>query len=154
LNFLLALALVLIGDGERWQVDLPDGWETAAIPATQQGAILATYERTGGWRLVVARLRGNTDAAYDGDQTFFSGLEDGVRQDADGYRRLAAKQRTFGKKNKIPVYDLWYRTTSGVRGSRFFLMKGYVVVGTIEVPRARKVDAAARRILESMAPAW
>ncbi len=148
-------APVVVGDfTPRWRVDLPDGWRAEEPPEVTGGSVMASWLAGGGRRLVVARLRGNTDAAYAGDATFFSKLEEGVRRDTEGYRRLSARRRTFGERHKIPGYDLWYRTKDGVRGTRFVIMRGYAVMATLEAPRARKVDAAARKIVESFEPVW
>jgi hypothetical protein len=147
----LALALVLVG--ESWQIDLPGGWSPVDPPALAEGLVLGSYAGDGGRRLVVARLRGNTDGAYAQSKTYFGGLEEGVKKDTDGYRRLSARELKLGKRKQIPAYDLWYRAGAAVRGSRFVLLRGYAIVATIEIPRARRVDAGARKILESLGPA-
>ena len=143
-------ALVVIGDvSPRWQLDLDESWRAVPTTDTAGGNILAAYSRAPGWRLVVARQRGNTDAAYDGDRTFTDGLEEGVRRDTGGYKRLSLKQRAItGRKVKIPVVDLWYRTDGGVRGTRFVIMKGYAVMATIDLPGSKKPDKLAKKVLE------
>lgn len=147
---LLVFALVTIGDASpRWQLDLDDSWRAVATTDTAGGNILAAYHREPGWRLVVARQRGNTDAAYEGDRAFADGLEEGVRRDTGGYQRISLKQRAIsGRKVKIPVVDLWYRTPDGVRGTRFVIMKGYAVMATIDLPGSRRPDKLARKVLE------
>jgi hypothetical protein len=149
----LALALVFLGDGDlRWQLDLPDGWKPADAPDAGAGTTMGSWAGDGERRLVIARLRGNTDGAYAGQRSWWSGLEDGVRESTEGYKRLSSRALKLGKKKQIPAYDLWYRARGGVRGSRFVMFRGRAVVATIDLPHARKVEAGAKKILESFIP--
>ncbi len=148
-----APARTVITDGDsRWSLALPPGF-TAEEPADlERGTMLASFGQTGGRRIVIARLRLNTDAAYAGDPAYLAGLEDGVKRETPGYRRLAATARKLGTGGRIPAYDLWYRTRDAVRASRFVFLRGYAVVMTVQAPRARRVDPVLKRALESFAP--
>lgn len=146
-----AAPTVVPDDDSRWQIDLPDGWAPAELPEVTEGKTLAAWSSDHG-RLVVARMRGNTDAAYDPKSSYLAGLEEGVAKEAPGYRRLAATQRKLGKKKKLPAYDLWFRTGTGVRGIRFIFMKNYTVLASIDVPGIRKIGPESKKILESFGP--
>lgn len=100
----------------------------------------------------MARLRGHTDGAYAGERAYFAGLEEGVKKETAGYRRISAAQRRLGRTKSIPVYDLWFRAGDAVRGSRFVFLKGYALVVTVHAPRARRVDGVLKKALESFAP--
>ena len=147
-----AAPTIVTEDDSHWQIDLPDGWTPADLPAVVEGKALAAWssERR---RLVVVRMRGNTDAAYDSKSSYLAGLEEGVAKEVPGYRRLAATQRKVGgKKRKLPVYDLWFRTAGGVRGIRFIFMKNYTVLASVDLPGATKIPSEARKMLESFVP--
>jgi hypothetical protein len=148
----VAAPAVVTDDDSHWQLDVPDGWTPADLPEITEGKALAAWSSNHG-RLVIVRMRGNTDAAYDGKAAYFAGLEEGVQKEAPGYHRLAATQRKLGKKKKIPAYDLWYRAAAGVRGIRFIFMKNYSVLATVDVPGATKIGPEAKKILESFGPA-
>jgi hypothetical protein len=140
-------------DGQaRWGIELPDGFSAEETEELGEGTMLARFSDPAGRRVVVARLRGNTDGAYDGARSYFAGLEEGVKAQTPGYRRLASAQRKLGKKGKIPAFDLWFRAKGAVRGSRFVLLKGYALVLTVDAPSARRVDRALKKALESFAP--
>jgi hypothetical protein len=115
--------------------------------------MLARFADEQGRRVVVARVRGNTVGAYDGSRAYFDGLEEGVRRQTEGYRRLATARKQVGRRGKVPVYDLWYRAGPAVRGARFVLLKGYALVLTVHAPGTRRVDRALKKTLESFAPA-
>jgi len=146
-----AAPAVVSDDDSRWQLDLPDGWTPAAPPEVTEGKPLAAWSSAHG-RVVVVRLRGNTDAAYDPKSSYLAGLEEGVAKESPGYRRLAATQRKLGKKKKLPAYDLWFRTSAGVRGIRFIFMKNYTMLATIDVPGATRIGPESKKIIESFAP--
>ena len=149
-----AAPTVVADDDSRWQLDLPDGWAPAELPEVTEGKALAAWSSDHG-RLVVVRMRGNTDAAYDPKSSYLAGLEEGVAKEAPGYHRLAATQRKLGpskKKKKLPAYDLWFKTSDGVRGIRFIFMKNYTVLASIDVPGLRKIGPESRKILESFGP--
>jgi hypothetical protein len=160
----VALLLVALGgvaraepvevlDGQsRWTLELPAGFSAEEVEELGEGVMLARYSDAGGRRVVVARLRGNTDGAYSGERGYFAGLEEGVKRQTPGYRRLAATQRKLGRTGKIPVYDLWFRAGDAVRGSRFVLLKGYALLLTVHAPRTRRVDRALKTALESFSP--
>lgn len=147
-----AAPTVVAEDDSRWQLDLPDGWSPADLPEVTEGKALAAWSSDHG-RLVVVRMRGNTDAAYDAKSGYLAGLEEGVAKEAPGYRRLAATQRKLGKKKKLlAAYDLWFRTSAGVRGIRFVFMKNYTVLASIDVPGASKIGPESKKIIESFGP--
>src|SRR5262249_59138952 len=91
------------------------GGPPADLPEVTEGKALAAWSSDHG-RLVVVRMRGNTDAAYDPKSSYLAGLEEGVAKESPGYHRLAATQRKLGpsgqsgkkKKKKLPAYDLWF----------------------------------------------
>ncbi len=143
---------VITDDEDRWQLELPDGWTAVDPPQPATGRALAAYAARGR-RLVVARVRGNTDGAYDGRPGFFVGLEDGVARETPGFVRLAGGAKKLGKKRKLPAYDVWYRAGREVFGIRFVFLRGYSVMATLEIPGARAVPRDARRLLESFGPA-
>jgi len=147
-----AAPVTVSDDDLRWQLDLPDHWSTAELPEVDAGRPLASFA-SGGRRLVVLRIRGNTDGAFDGKASFFAGLEDGVRRELGDYVRVSAKTRKVGKK-KLPAYDLWYRTGDGTRGARFIFLRNYCILATIDLPGEKPVPKDARRILESLQPAF
>lgn len=147
-----AAPTVVAEDDSRWQLDLPDGWSPAELPEVTEGKALAAWSSDHA-RLVVVRMRGNTDAAYDARSSYLAGLEAGVAKEAPGYRRLAATQRKLGKKKKVlPAYDLWFRTSAGVRGIRFVFMKNYTVLASIDIPGASKIGPESKKIIESFGP--
>ena len=129
---------------------MPAGWQAIALPDLPEGKALAAYA-SGERRVVVARLRANTDGAFEGKAAFFAGLEQGVQRDAEGYRRLAASVRKLGKR-RLPGYDLWYRAGGTVHGARFIFTRTYAFVLHLELPDAQAVDKAAKRLLESFQP--
>jgi hypothetical protein len=140
-------------DGQtRWQIDLPAGFAAEEPEPLGEGTMLARFADDAGRRVVVARLRGNTDGAYDGTKAYFAGLEEGVKRQSPGYKRLVAAQRKLGAHGKIPGYDLWYRTGEAVRGSRFALLRGYALVVTVHLPGARRIDRSLKKALESFGP--
>jgi hypothetical protein len=147
-----AAPVAIVDDETRWQLDLPDGWETIEVPAPATGKTLAAFA-AGARRVVVARVRGNTDGAYDGKPGFYAGLEEGVAQAVPGYARLSGEPKKLGKKGKLPAYDLWYRTGDGVRGVRFIFLHGYTLMATTDLPGQRSVARDARRLIESFGPA-
>jgi hypothetical protein len=139
-------------DDDRWRVDLPVGWAEAAPPDGAGGRVLAAFA-SGTRRLVVARLRGNTEGASAGKASFFAGLEEGARQESPGYQRLSGERRHTHRKHTHPVYDLWYRSDAGVRGVRFVFTRSSAVVATLSLPGERTVPKEARRLLESFGKA-
>jgi len=147
----VAAPTVVTDDDSRWQIDLPDGWTPADLPEVTEGKALAAWSSDHG-RLVVVRMRGNTDAAYDPKSSYLAGLEAGVAKESPGYHRLAATQKKLGKKKRLPAYDLWFRTGAGVRGIRFIFMKNYTVLASIDVPGLRKIGPESKKILESFGP--
>jgi len=159
----LALALALLarvawaepitihGDDIAWRLDLPPGWEAADPPELPAGRALAAYT-SDGRQLLVARLRINTDGAYDGKSAYFAGVEDGVQKETLSYHRLAGGAHKLGKRRRLPAFDLWYRGERAIHGARFVFLRGYVVVLRIDLPEARTVERAAKRLLESFQP--
>ena len=140
--------ITFAADDVKWQLDLPAGWTAAPLPELASGRALAAYA-SDGRRLLVARLRVNTDGAYQGQASYFAGVEDGVEKESAGYQRLSARVRKLGKR---PAYDLWYRADGTVHGARFVFLRGSVVVLRLDLADAPAVERTARRILESFHP--
>lgn len=135
-------------DDSRWQFMLPTGWEAAEPPPLAEGRVLAVYTNHG-QKLIIARLRGNTEGAYDNKAAFFSGLETGVRNENEGWRRLSGNLRRLGSKRKLPAYDLWYRAGGALHGMRFIFTRSDAVILHLETQGAER---AARRLVESFGP--
>ena len=146
-----AAPVTLSDDDVHWQIDLPDGW-APADPGQIEGARPLAAFASGRRHLVVARVRGDTEAAYGGKPGFFSGLEDGVKKEVEGYQRVSGTPRKLGKKKKLPAYDLWYRAAGDTRGARFIFMRNYIIVATIDLPGETTIPRDARRLLESFGP--
>lgn len=149
----VASAEVVLDGDTRWSVELPPDFERDdPPPQIPEATLLASYHGPGGRQIAVLRLRANTDGAKAGNASYFAGLEAGVKNEADGYRRLSATPRKLGRTGKLPAYDLWYRSGDAVVGTRFVLLSGYALILTARTPRARRADAAARRVVERFVP--
>jgi hypothetical protein len=146
-------ALVADG-GTTWVLELPAGYAREdPPPSVPDGSLLASFAAPGGRRVLVQRVRANTDGAHDGDAGYFAGLEEGVRNEAQGYRRISGTSRKLGRSGKIPAYDLWYRSGEALRGTRFVLRSGYALIVTVHAPRTRRPDRALKAIVEKFVPA-
>jgi len=147
---LLATPAIVLDETQALDLEVGPGWQKVATP---DGA-LARWA-SGAESVVVARSRGNTDGAYAKDTaaraTYFDGVERGVREETPGYRRIARTERKLGPKKNFPALDLWYGSPAGVRGVRFVLFRGYMVMLALASP-AKKRTAEHRRIVESFQP--
>ncbi len=147
---MLAAPAVVLDDTQALDLDIGDGWTKVATP---DGA-LARWEN-GGDTIVVARSRGNTDGAYAKDKAvraaYFDGVEQGLRDETPGYRRIARTERKLGPRKNVPGLDVWFAGAGGVRGMRFVLYRGYMVVLALATAAKRRT-AEQRRIVESFQP--
>jgi hypothetical protein len=109
--------------------------------------------------LVLSRMRGNTDAVWSdrsgARDSFFDGVEAGVRKQQPGYRRLERRTRVLGAR-KVPTMDLWYRSGDGKQrrlvGTRFLFFRTIGFMLILDAPGKGRVDAGTRRLLESFQP--
>jgi len=134
-----------------WRVELPPGFTADdALADLDEGGQLAGWRDGAGRRIVVGRLRGNTDDGLAGERSYFAGLEEGVAKDTPGYRKLRSARRKLPR--SLVAYDLWFRSGDAVRGARFVILRGYALVLSVHAPRTRRIDPALRGALESFVP--
>jgi hypothetical protein len=149
---ILAAPAVVLDETQGLDLDVGDGWTKVGTP---EGA-LARWE-SGDDSVVVARSRGNTDGAYAKDSAartaYFDGVEQGVRDETAGYRRVGRTERKLGSRKNVPGLDLWFAGKEGVRGMRFVFFRGYMVVAALASP-ARRRTAAQKKVIESFHPVW
>jgi hypothetical protein len=147
-----ALAADIVDEKVGYKLALPAGWQATEIPGASD-AVLATWTHERDDRMVVVvRINGPTNGAWEGDKAFFDAVENGVKKQYATYERLSLKQTRLGKK-KVPALDLWFKTErdgkSVTVGTRFLFMKGYAL--SIVSDGGNK--KAAKKIVESFAPA-
>lgn len=147
---ILAAPAVVLDETQGFELDVGEGWRRVDAPV---GA-LARWER-GGDSVVVARCRGNTDGAYAKDkaarETYFDGVEQGLRDETPGYRRLARAERKLGTRKSLPGLDVWFARAHGVSGVRFVFFRGYMVVAALSSP-GRTRTSEQRKLLDSFRP--
>jgi len=151
---LLSAPAVVLDDAVGLDLAVGPEWRKIEEPAPAEGGTVLLRMERGDETVVVARRRGNTDAAYTKEKpartAFLDGVEKGVKDETPGYRRLSAAERGLGSK-KVPGLDLWFRGNEGVRGMRFVFFRGYMVVLALSSP-ARRANRDHRRIVESFVP--
>lgn len=147
-----ALGAEVVDEKVGYKLTLPAGWQATEIPGAND-AVLATWTHEHDDRMVVVvRINGPTDGAWDGDKSFFEAVENGVKKQYATYERVSVKQTKLGKK-KVPALELWFKTErdgkSVIVGTRFLFMKGYAL--SIVSDGGNK--KAAKKIIESFVPA-
>jgi hypothetical protein len=151
---LLSAPAVVLDDTMGLDLALGPEWRKIAEPPQAEGGTILLRMEHGADTVVVARRRGNTDAAYAKEKpartAYFDGVEKGVRDETPGYRRLSATERGLGSRT-IPALDLWFRGREGVRGLRFVFFRGFMVVLALSSPVSRP-SRDHRRIVESFVP--
>lgn len=147
-----AFAAEVADERAGYRLDLPSGWQATEVPNAAD-AVLATWTHERDDRmLVVVRINGPTDGAWEGDKAFFEAVENGVKKQYSSYERISLKTTKLGKK-KVPTLDLWFKAERDGKpvtiGTRFLFMKGYALSLVADGGSKR----ATRKILESFVPA-
>jgi hypothetical protein len=151
---LLWAPAVVLDDAMGLDLALGPEWRKIEEPPPAEGGTILLRMQHGDETVVVARRRGNTEAAYAKEKpartAYFDGVEKGVKDETPGYRRLSATERGLGSRN-IPALDLWFRGREGVRGLRFVFFRGFMVVLSVSSPGSRP-SRDHRRIVDSFVP--
>jgi hypothetical protein len=154
---LLSAPAVVLDDMLGLDLALGPEWRRIDDPLPAEGGTILLRMERGAETVVVARRRGNTDAAYAKEKpartAYFDGVEKGVRDETPGYRRLSVTERGLGRSGakNIPALDLWFRGREGIRGLRFVFFHGYMVVLALSAPVSRP-SRDHHRIVESFVP--
>ena len=149
-----AAAAEIVDAQAGYRLSVPAGWTVAETPGARD-EVLATFSHEDSDQvLVITRLPGPTDGAWDDDPAYFAALEAGVKKQFSSYERLWTRRIRLGKK-KIPALDLWFRSEREgkkiVVGARFLLFRGYSLSLVIDSP-GKKRPAATKKLLESFLP--
>lgn len=140
-----------------FRLNIPSGWQAmTTVEGDSPGAPLLTVtnDKTD-QLLMVTKIKGPTDGAWNDDPQFFELIESGIEAQSEGFERLSAKKLRVGKK-KVPAYELWFRVDRQGKpytiGARFLFFKGYALSLVVDTP-GKRADGAAKKIVGSFAPA-
>lgn len=130
----------------QYQVVIADGWKPITAPA----GTLAAY-RASGERGHLAITRVSVGIRQREPEELVAEVERGVASATRGYQRV---RRKLGQTSKVPTFDLWYESSSGLTLLRFLFFSRHSVVLSIglESGAGRRERRAAEAMLKSFRP--